>query len=107
MPFDRAQRDELKSHLTEFSQSVDSILSLTKEDQEGAHHSKAVTAYSRGVRNSSDLNSRRARASALSSFLRGVEYVSTDRHVQDPLSGLPDPHDLMQVTEEEATEDEE
>lgn len=107
MPFDRAQREELNSRLTEFSYSVDSILSLSEEDQEGTRYPKAAIAYSRGVRNSSDLNSRRMRSRSLSSFLRGEEYVAAERHVQDPLSGLPDPHDLMQVTEEEASEDEE
>ena len=105
MPFDRAQRDELFTQLTEFSESVDSILSTGEEHQEVGRYTKAVVAYSRGVRNSSDLNSRRMRSTALSSFLRGVEYVSQERHIQDPLSGLPDPHDLLQVTEEEATED--
>jgi hypothetical protein len=106
MPFDRDQRNVLNSRLTEFSQAVSSILSLGEEDREGVSYPKAAVAYSRGVRNSSDLNSRRMRSGALASFLQGIEYASSERHVQDPLSGLPDPHDLMQVVEEESVEDE-
>lgn len=107
MPFDRSQRSELNSRLTEFSDSVSSILSMNEEDREDAIYPRAAIAYARGVRNSSDLNSRRLRANALSSFLQGIEYVSSERHVQDPLSALPDPHDLMQVGEESAEDEDE
>lgn len=107
MPFDRNQRKVLDERLTEFSHAVSSLLSISEEEREYARYPKAALAYSRGVRNSSDLNSRRIRASALASFLRGIEYVSSPQRVQDPLSSLPSAHDLMQAAEEGPDEDEE
>lgn len=106
MPFDRDQRSTLNSGLTDFSHYVSNILSVSEEDREDASYPKAALAYSRGVRNSSDLNSRRLRSSALSSFLRGVEFVLSVQPTHDPLSNLPDPHDLLQVIEQNSDEEE-
>jgi len=105
MPFDRDQRSALNGGLTDFSNYVSNILRVSEEDREDASYPKAAIAYSRGVRNSSDLNSRRLRSSALSSFLQGVEYVSSVQPTQDPLSYLPDPHDLLQVIEDNSDEE--
>ena len=79
MPFDQDERDINRQRLTEFSELVTGLLSISEEAKDAVTDSHAALTYSRGVRNSSDLNSRRMRLAALDFFLRGVDYEAPQR----------------------------
>jgi hypothetical protein len=100
MPFDRSRRETLHNRLTEFSKAVDRVLSIAEDERDRADVHKTAIAYARGVRNSSDLNSRRMRAGALDAFLRGVAYQTEGRSGGDgPLQSLPTPEELMSAAD--------
>jgi hypothetical protein len=107
IPFDRGERDTIRDRLTEFSRSVTRLLSMREEDRDTASDSKAALAYASGVRNSSDLNSRRLRSAALDTFLRGAEYEASRRQEEDPLKALPSSQDLMAAAEAQAPDEDE
>jgi hypothetical protein len=106
MPFDRSRREALRNQLTEFSKAVDRVLSIAEDERDHADVPDIMIAYARGVRNSSDLNSRRMRIHALDAFLRGVPYQTEERAGGDgPLQSLPTPEELMSaVASDEADE---
>jgi len=68
---------------------------------------RQALAYARGVRNSSDLNSRRIRSAALDAFIRGRQYRGVVQGTTDPLKSLPSSEELLSVEEEEEEEEEE
>src|SRR5262249_15907577 len=89
IPFDRQERDNDRHRRTQFYDGATGLLSMGEEDRDPASESKAALAYARGVRNSSDLNSRRLRLAALDAFLRGIEYEAPRRQEDGPLKSLP------------------
>jgi hypothetical protein len=105
MPFSREERDQFGQRLERFSRSVDALLRLADEDRDSAGATKAALAYARGVRNSSDLNSRRIRSAALSAFLRGREYRGVAKRTPGPLASLPSSEDLLAVEVEDDNEE--
>lgn len=105
IPFDRQERDTVKKRLTQFSGMVTSLLSMREEDRDTASDSRAALAYARGVRNSSDLNSRRLRLAALDAFLRGNEYEAPQRQGDGPLKSLPSSEELMSVSQDRVPEE--
>ncbi len=107
MPFDRQERDIVRERLTQFSALVSSLLSMREEDRNTASVSKAALAYARGVRNSSDLNSRRLRLGALDAFLRGIEYDAPRRQEDGPLKSLPSSEELMSASGYQASDEDE
>ncbi|MEU6000516.1 DUF262 domain-containing protein [Streptomyces sp. NPDC047197] len=90
MPFNRDTRDRVRNSLVDFSGAVNRVLSLA--DSDSAQESIEARSYARGVRNSSDLGSRRLRMSALSRVLWPADAVfeaeAADQR-EDPLKGLP------------------
>ena len=106
MPFDREERATISRRLTEFSLQVTRLLSMADEERDGTSESKAAVAYARGVRNSSDLNSRRMRSAALDAFLRGVEFKATSRQEGGPLKSLPSTEELMSASDDDESNDE-
>lgn len=109
MPFDRTERDLIQQRLSEFSTSVSRVLKMSDVDEGWSNESKAAKAYARGVRNSSDLNSRRARIGALGAFLRGEEYsqVEASEADEDPLKSLPSTRTLLASQPDDDEPDEE
>ena len=108
MPFDRDERRRLAERLGEFSDMVTVLLRMSDEHRDETSSSKAALAYARGVRNSSDLNSRRMRSAALDAFLRGREYAGIDQHIIDsPLGSLPSVRELMSIDENDVYDEEE
>ncbi|WP_406692878.1 DUF262 domain-containing protein [Saccharopolyspora sp. ID03-671] len=101
LPFDRTERDSICGRLDEFSRSVDRILKATDEgvDKEPA----AAKAYARGVRNSSDLSSRRLRIASLDAYLRGIDFTipPTKQEQSDPLRSLPTADELLSRSPED------
>ncbi len=109
LPFDRSEREVIRQRLTTFSQSVTRILKFT-EGLDADDEPKAARAYSRGVRNSSDLNSRRMRISSLDAYLRGDDFdlPVSPKLDNDPLRSLPSLQDLLaQYPEDEEPDNEE
>lgn len=72
MPFDRETRDALMRKLETFSHAV--AAHLAGKDPETKEASEQARGYSRGVRASSDLGSRKIRDLALESYLFDVPY---------------------------------
>ncbi|KWR74170.1 hypothetical protein RN04_01895 [Arthrobacter sp. W1] len=72
MPFDRDLRQNLTEKLEIFSTNVASHLSVT--DNDDSNSIEQALGYSRGVRASSDLGSRKIRNAALESYLFGLPY---------------------------------
>lgn len=107
IPFDRQERDTARKRLTQFSDSVTRLLSLREEDRDTASEPKAALAYARGVRNSSDLNSRRVRLAALDAFLQGREYEAPRRQEDGPLKSLPSAEELMSASEDQGSDEDE
>lgn len=107
IPFDRQGRDTARKRLTQFSDSVTRLLSLREEDRDAASEPKAALAYARGVRNSSDLNSRRVRLAALDAFLQGREYEAPRRQEDGPLKSLPSAEELMSASEDQGSDEDE
>ncbi|MEU4530026.1 DUF262 domain-containing protein [Micromonospora ureilytica] len=71
LPFDRDEAARTATRLEEFAARVSDVLSFKDEGEEpsDSHRMVPVTAYARGVRNSSDLGSRRMRLRALEEFV--------------------------------------
>jgi Protein of unknown function DUF262 len=107
MPFDRQERDIARERLTQFSSLVTRLLSMREEDRDTASDSKAALAYARGVRNSSDLNSRRLRLAALDAFLRGIEYEAPRRQEGGLLKSLPSSEELMSASADQVPDEDE
>lgn len=108
MPFDRSQREQLREQLTEFSKTIDQVLSISEDERDNVDVPNAAVAYARGVRNSSDLNSRRMRARALDAFIRGIDYKAEGRARGDgPLQSLPTPEDLMSAVADNQEQEQE
>ena len=107
MPFDRQERDIIRERLTEFSGLVTRLLSMREEDRDTASDSSATVAYARGVRNSSDLNSRRLRLAALDAFLRGENYEAPRRPDGGLLKSLPSSEALMSASADQVTDEDE
>jgi Protein of unknown function DUF262 len=101
MPFTREERIRIKGRLEQFSHAVDRLLRMADEDRSGSGSSKAALAYARGVRNSSDLNSRRIRSAALDAFIREKPYRGSVQDLADPLKSLPSSKELLSIEEEE------
>ena len=105
IPFDRAERNTIRERLTQFSGLVTNLLSMREEDRDTASDSSAALAYARGVRNSSDLNSRRMRLAALDAFLKGIEYETPKRRENGSLKALPSPEELMSAADDQASKE--
>lgn len=84
MPFERGLRDEVAIKLNTFSEVIGAYLS----DTPAKIDIPQARGYSRGVRASSDLGSRRIRDTALESYLFGLAYELPDE--ADPASELDD-----------------
>lgn len=81
MPFDRETRDSLSAKLSLFSQAVAAYLADKEADaDEGSDQARG---YSRGVRASSDLGSRRIRDLALESYLFDLPYELPEELVEE------------------------
>jgi hypothetical protein len=106
MPFDREGRQIVRERLGEFSEMVSNVLRMTDQDRDSSGDSAAVLAYARGVRNSSDLNSRRMRSAALDAFVRGIKYEGSNQHAASPLSSLPSTQELMSLSGDNDTSEE-
>lgn len=81
MPFDRGLRDDLTIKLDAFSKSVAAHLAVKETDE--VTTIDQAWGYSRGVRASSDLGSRRIRDTALESYLFGLPYVLPEELAED------------------------
>ncbi|GAA0980714.1 hypothetical protein GCM10009551_022640 [Nocardiopsis tropica] len=89
-PLTRESRETLSRRLEDFSRKVDSLARSGEPASIEEEHRPKIAAYTRGIRNSSDLSSRRMRISALKAFIDNTEYKrpsSTDIGT-DPLAGL-------------------
>ncbi|MEU1041435.1 DUF262 domain-containing protein [Streptomyces sp. NPDC005907] len=109
IPFDKTERQRIQEALVEFSASVKKVQSL--DDADLGQADPLARVYSRGVRNSSDLGSRRLRVAALMERLwpAGVT-TSLGSEAQDPdaLDGLPTVEELFaQVPLDEDSESDE
>ncbi|WP_327408943.1 DUF262 domain-containing protein [Streptomyces sp. NBC_01281] len=96
IPFDKDERQRIQDALVEFSASVKNVQSLADADLGEAD--VLARAYARGVRNSSDLGSRRLRIAALKERLWPVgAAASLELEAQDPdaLDGLPTVEELF------------
>lgn len=106
-PLVREDRDRIRNLLTEFSNSVDYVLTL-EADAATDGIPPAVIAYARAVqRAASDLQSRRIRQAALASVLNGETYAepqSPRRADGSPLDTLPT---IEQLSEQSGIVDEE
>lgn len=79
LPFDRETRTQLNERLKEFSDAVGAYLVGTAPTTEIVQ----ARGYARGVRASSDLGSRRMRATGLESYLFDIAYEPPAEIVQD------------------------
>ncbi|QWF82087.1 DUF262 domain-containing protein [Amycolatopsis sp. CA-230715] len=98
LPFSRGERDRISHRMVSFSEKVDEYLTLSDVGHIRANnHDAAALAYARGVRNSSDLGSRRTRSAALDSYLRGKSFAAEQPFIErrDPLQLLPSSEDLL------------
>lgn len=81
MPFDRDLRQELTNKLDVFSEAVAARLSVVNTDE--LNDIEQALGYSRGVRASSDLGSRKIRGAALESYLFGLPYELPEGLTED------------------------
>ncbi|WP_410604880.1 DUF262 domain-containing protein [Amycolatopsis sp. lyj-90] len=98
IPFNRDEREEISKRLVEFSSQVDSLVSMVdKKPARGLDLDPSITSYSRAIRNSSDLSSRRTRQVALDSYLKGkpLSFEPVPARNIDPLRTLPTAEILM------------
>ncbi|AIG80824.1 Hypothetical protein AJAP_40230 [Amycolatopsis japonica] len=98
MPFDRDERERISRRLVEFSAQVNSLVSLVdKKSHKNFEVDTSVLSYSRAIRNSSDLSSRRTRQVALDAYLRGrpISFEPAPAKHRDPLRSLPATEVLM------------
>lgn len=99
MPFDRETRVDLSQKLVTFSDAVaEHLAGLTPDTQ-----TPQARGYARGVRASSDLGSRRMRASALESYLFGRPY-ELPVEAQSPISVIEEVADEEEIVQEEIVE---
>ncbi|WP_404949793.1 DUF262 domain-containing protein [Streptomyces sp. ARC12] len=106
IPFDKDERQRIQDALVEFSAAVKEVQSLTDSDLGQAD--PLARAYARGVRNSSDLGSRRLRIAALEERLWPVgstAALESEVPDSDALNGLPTVEELFaQVPFDEESE---
>ena len=96
LPLSGAELESMRTHLIDMSQRINRVLAL--DDTAASGDDAAVVTYARGVRNSSDLGSRRLRSRGLRSFVWGeqlVPDVMTDREVDPHLARLPEVDELL------------
>jgi len=107
-PLDRQERTRLSELLQEFSNSVTQVLRLNEEDFDYLRTPPAARTYARGVRNSSDLGSRRTRIFGLESFLKQDELAEQPKshRAPGPLQSLPRAEDLLAVEDDDESDDE-
>ncbi len=95
LPLSSADRADFRTKLTEFSESVNQLVRLPVGVSADPSVSLAARIYESGVRNSSDLASRRKRVMALQSVLWGPELTDELEEGEDsPVSQLATIEDL-------------
>ncbi|CAM5465332.1 DUF262 domain-containing protein [Streptomyces parvulus] len=79
-PLGAAERADLREKLVDFSESVNTVVRLPAGVAADPSISLAARVYESGIRNSSDLASRRKRINALNSVLWGPEMTEEPQH---------------------------
>jgi hypothetical protein len=102
---------ETSDRLIEFSREVTAALAYEEENERPDPFPSAVRMYARGVRNSSDLGSRRLRAQGLRSYVWGVEPSEGERlpvsEGDAHLARLPSEEELFHAAAEDDDDDRE
>ncbi|MGV9249453.1 DUF262 domain-containing protein [Streptomyces sp. NPDC003710] len=106
LPLEAADRVVFREKLIDFSESVNDLVRLPVGESAAPTVSLAARIYESGVRNSSDLSSRRKRIAALESVLWGPELTQEPSVGEDsPVSRLARIEDLYASVAEKEDED--
>ncbi|WP_158242566.1 DUF262 domain-containing protein [Amycolatopsis echigonensis] len=116
LPLNAGDAAEVSARLIEMSSGVSHVLSLEADDQ--STQEPAFVIYARGVRNSSDIGSRRLRSRGIRQYIWGEDALpenevdklldSAERKNSNPhLSRLPSAESLMSADADEEEEEEE
>jgi hypothetical protein len=107
LPLDRSKRAEIKGNLIALSEAVK--IALGPEGGGGQEEiDRVARMYARGVRNSSDLGSRRLRGRVLASYLFEGRVPEEDQEEEEPeaVDKLPTTESLFGASSEEEEEEE-